>query len=320
MSEKKPKTKKEPEPVPCAPAEATVLMKTVASKSLYIEKAKKVFTEEELAEIVARRNAGEEVHGADKMALREYYRKVKAHAKEMEAGNKSCIIVFPSYSARGDKWYKTIDFSALYYVYRLANKMGRKASILQDRDNYSKALYAASFQNIDKFLEDFVQLESGNIEETLDGIYICHLAKELSDDEVGMLRRIQDTERRKTHDTIRPKEMDPAVYQGILTLIRQVVPKVKKMNRTSYWSIGQAMVDNLQNLMAVYFNFTQGIYAKEDAGKMLVETVNKLLAAVSMLSELGEWKPRDCSVMGAAMVDLKKTVSKNFGLGKKSNG
>ena len=107
-----------------APEPATKLMKTVAAKTMNKKSMNKVFSPEEIEEILAKRDSGEKLATAEQKAIGAEYRRIKRRAKEMEKGNQSRIIVVPSIKS-GDGFYKVFDFSALYYVYRLADRMGR---------------------------------------------------------------------------------------------------------------------------------------------------------------------------------------------------
>ena len=138
---------------------ATKLMKTVASKTKNMKNMVKVFSPEEIEEIMARRDDGDELTQTEHKAIREQYRKMKRRVKEMEKGNREKIIAIPSITNKGG-FYKLFDFSALYYVYRLANRMGRNARLMSDGDRYSKTLYSASLVDIDKFVEQFKRLEN----------------------------------------------------------------------------------------------------------------------------------------------------------------
>lgn len=207
---------------------ATALMKTVAARTGNEKNMKKVFSPEEIDDILARRDSGEALKPVEHKAIREKYRNIKRHAKEMKKGNKERLIVVPSIIT-GEGFYKVFDFSALYYVYRLADRMGRKARILNDNDRFSKMINVASIVNMDKFILQMKQLEDSEPSITEDGIYIFALKHPLTDDEVGQLRMVEETRREKLHNVLKPKAMDPAVFQGILMVVRQVGPRVKKL-------------------------------------------------------------------------------------------
>lgn len=75
---------------------ASELMKIVAGKTMNTKNLEKVFSPEEVREIIMRRNAGEAIAPAEHKAIRERYRKMKRQVKELEKGNKSRIILVPS--------------------------------------------------------------------------------------------------------------------------------------------------------------------------------------------------------------------------------
>ena len=112
---------------------ATDLMKTVASKTYDARKISKVFTDAEIEEILLKRDGGAELVDSEKKALREKYYKMKLWVKEKEKTNTSQLFVVPSLIS-SDTFYKVFNFSALYYVYRLADRMGRNATLRIDKD------------------------------------------------------------------------------------------------------------------------------------------------------------------------------------------
>ena len=78
----------------------------------------------------------------------------------MEIGNRSKLILFPSYSRNSDQveWYKMGNFSALYYVYRMADRMGKTPKIQRDNDRFSKMHGIVCINGIERFLERTMKL------------------------------------------------------------------------------------------------------------------------------------------------------------------
>ena len=116
---------------------ATELMKVIAENVPSKKKILKDFAPEEAQMILSRlrrnKNENEKMEtGVDmgkdgwgeekeRESLRkDRIREVKRIAKEMEIGNRSKLILFPSYSRNSDQveWYKMGNFFALYYVYK----------------------------------------------------------------------------------------------------------------------------------------------------------------------------------------------------------
>lgn len=294
-------------------APATPLMKMVASKAPNPKNIKKVFSPEEIAEILAKKSEAGEISDEERNALKEQYRKIKRQVKEMEKGNQSRVIVFPSLT-NGSGWYKVIEFSALYYVYRLADRMGRSARIYKDSDKFSKGVYSATFQNIDKFVEQFNRLEQPKLDITEDGVYIFTLKNPVSDDEVGALRQVEEVRREKMHNILRPRAMDPATYQAILMVVRQVAPRVRKLEKQYYYTTGEGMMKDIQNLLSVYFDFANGVYERREAGMELLKIVNRLFAGLIVLAETRVWPYDVAAVIGENINEIKRLVVKDFNL------
>lgn len=298
---------------PAAKLPATALMKKVAEKAPHVEKMRKAFSKGEINEILARVDGGEIISTEERALLREKYRKIKRQVKEMEAGNQSKVIAFPSLT-NGQGWYKVVEFSALYYVYRLADRMGRKARVYKDTDKFLKCLYSATFQNIDEFRAQFEELAQPTLEITKDGVYIFTLKTPLTDDEVGMLRRVEATRREKLHNILRPKEMSPATYQAILMVMRQVTPKVRKLQKQYYFTTGEGMVKDIQLMLALYFDFANGISDRAETGREILKAIDRLFAGLSLLAETQVW-PYDVSLMiGENINNVRRLAVKDFGI------
>ena len=292
---------------------ATELMKTVASKTMNEENIKKVFSREEIEEILTKRDSGIDITPSEHKAIREQYRRIKRHAKELEKGNQSRLIVVPSI-VTGDGFYKVFDFSALYYVYRLAERMSRSARLLSDNDHFSRMIYMASIVNLDKFIAQMMHLENSDLEITEDKIYIFTLKKPLTDDEVGQLRMIEETRREKLHNVLRPKSMDPAVYQSIMMVIRQVAPRVKKLDRHYYYAIGEGMLKDLNRLLATYFDWANGLKGREEASIELMTVVDSLFASLAILSETRVWDYGVAASIGENINEVRRLVTNDFGV------
>ncbi len=292
---------------------ATELMKVVASKTMNEENIKIVFSREEIEEILTKRDSGIDITPSEHKAIREQYRRIKRHAKELEKGNQSRLIVVPSI-VTGDGFYKVFDFSALYYVYRLAERMSRSARLLSDNDHFSRMIYMASIVNLDKFIAQMMHLENSDLEITEDKIYIFTLKKPLTDDEVGQLRMIEETRREKLHNVLRPKAMDPAVYQSIMMVIRQVAPRVKKLDRHYYYAIGEGMLKDLNRLLATYFDWANGLKGREEASIELMTVVDSLFASLAILSETRVWDYGVAASIGENINEVRRLVTKDFGV------
>lgn len=296
---------------------ATDIMKTVAAKTIMDQgdnkKLEKTFTPVEIEEILARRGAGEALSQVEHKAIAAEQRHLKRRVKEMEKGNRGRIIVMPSIKS-DTRFYKVYDFSALYYVYRLADRMGRTARILPDGDKFSKMISSASLVDINKFIEQFKRFESSKIELTDDGIYIFTLKKELTDDELAELRLVEETRRESLYNTLRPKKMDPAIFQGILMVIRQVGPRAKKLERHDYYAIGEEMLVDLKDLLRVYFDYTRGILDKAVAKNQIITLVDDLFAGLTILSEMRVWDFGVASAIGDNINEVRRLVMKEFGI------
>ncbi len=289
---------------------ATELMKAVAVKAANLKSLEKTLSAGELEEILAKRDAGETLELAERKALREKYRQIKRQVKEMEKGNKGRIIVMPAITS--PNFYKVFDFSALYYVYRLADRMGRSARLMHDSDRNSKMLHSASLVKIDKFLEQMERLENLTPEMTEDGIYIFTLKKELTDEELVQLRTIEETRRTSLHNILKPKKMNPAVFQEILMTIRMVGPRVKKLERHEYYAIGEEMLVDLKNLLRVYYDYAEGELDVAQARSQIVKLVDDLCAGLTVLSELRIWDYGAATTIGEAINEVRRLIVKEF--------
>ena len=308
-----------PKPKPKAPA--SELMKKVAEKAYNPKNASKVFSEQEMQDILKRRNENQKIEPAERVALKEQYRKIKRFVSELERDNQQKVIIFPSLT-NGTGWYKAIQFSALYYAYRLADRIGRHARVLKDSDNFSKANFTVSITNIDRLVEQFKRFDEPTLEITENGIYIFTLKKPLSDDEVGQLRLIEETRRERMHNVLRPKAMDPATFNAILMIDRQILPRIKKLETPYFNSLGCKIVNDMCELLAIYNQFADGLTERKDAGTRLIEIVDSIIAGITLLSELRIWPYDVAAVIGENVNQVKNRIKKDFCIntGREKNG
>lgn len=297
---------------------ASELMKMVAVKAPVKSKIKKDFTPNEQKEIMQRIQKYKEQKDAKNKAksVETYDRRkriiaIKKKAKEMEKGNTSRIILFPSYSRDSDKleWYKMGDFSAMYYVYRMAARMGRTAKIQKDTDRFSRMNMIAMIRGIDKFLDLVKNLnEIERHEETVDGFHLLYLKKPLTDEEVGILRRTEAMRKEMMHNVLRPKKADTGVYQAILMVDRQVLPKLSSMEKGYYITIGDKMAQSIHELTTTYFLFADGEIEVSVAKKRLLELVACLTSGTALLGEVDAWGADRATAVGENVNNLKKLI------------
>ena len=290
---------------------ATAVMKQVARRTLDYHRLERDFTPEEIEDILFKREDGEELSKAEIKILRNQYRKMKRWAMAKEKTNVQQIICVPS--LMDDKgFYKLFEISALYYAYRLADRMGRTANLFADKDRFSKATNVASLTNIAKFVEQFKQFENPTLEITEDGIYVFTLKNPLTPDEIGELRRTEQIRRDNLHNLLRPKAMDPAAYQAILMIVRQIAPKVRKLDRQEYYLYGEEMLRDLSRLTNLYFDFSDGLVGREQTGAKMLSIINHLFACLMVLSENRVWEFDTAANIGENINELKRIITKNF--------
>lgn len=295
---------------------ATSVMKAVAERTMDRKRMQKDFTKEEIEDIIFKRQEGDELTKAETRALRERYRNMKRWVLEKEKTNRNQIICVPCIMD-GKGFYKLFEVSALYYVYRLADRMQRTANLRSDTDDFLKAVHTASITNIGKFAEQMKQLENPMLEITEDGIYVFTLKKMLTDDDIAELRRVEQERRDRLHNMIKPQAMDPATFQGILMIVRQVAPKVRKLDRQDYYMYGEDMLRDLSGMINVYFDYAGGLLERETTGKKLLSMTNHLLAGLAILSETGTWEFGAAANVGENINELIRLVKKDFGLNRK---
>lgn len=298
--------------------ESLPLMEAVAMKAPVKKRMERDFTSAEL-EKIRKKTQAEEINNPEKTneeiemarSRRERVIKIKKIAKEMEKGNKAKIIVFPSYSRNSDKleWYKMGGFSALYYVYRMADRMGRTAKLMRDTDKFAKMDGIASVRDVEKFLDKAMQLnEFERYEQTLDGFYILYLKKPLTDEEVGVLRRTEEMRHEMMHNVLRPKKADAAVYQAILMLDRQALPRLSKMEKGYYQTIGDTMAKEILEMTKTYFRFANGYIDMKEVKEQLLDLIEGILAGIALLGENNVWGYDVATSIGENTNNLKRLI------------
>lgn len=162
-------------------------------------------------------------------------------------------------------------------------------------------------------MEHFRNLETSDIELTKDGVYICTLKNPVSDDDLVLLRHAQEKERDRMHNVMKPKNMEPAIYQQILMLSRQLVPRARKLSREYYNTTGEELVKDTQRLLTAYLNHAEGLLDKDGLEIEVTKITNRMMAGVTILAENRIWQYDIATVIGVNIADLRRLVAKDFG-------
>ena len=273
---------------------ATELMKLVASKVPVESKIKRTFSEEETSEILAgspKSDKDATPDAEDRKNFKKEQKRIKRLVLEMEDTNRDKLIFYKS--TYDGEFYKALNTSALYYCYRLAQRMGRTSHIMIDKDRFSTTQYVASIRDIDKFVKQFKELEGGKPEITVDGVYLFPLKTPISDEDLYLLRQTEQNKRDRANNVLKPEKMSPKIYQQVLMLIRQLTPKSEKLRAESinYRTFGTEMVINLRNMLVVYSDYTHNALDKKSALNLLLREIGKIKATLTILSETRKWGP-----------------------------
>ena len=307
---KKPERSRQAEP-PKLPA--SDIMKKVAARVPDSKAVKKVFTPEEIAELVKKREQTGHLNRDENAQITIEYRRIKKKVKRYEAEMpvRNQIVAFPSLKGLGE-WYKMIDISALYTAYRVMPRLGLHSRVYADTDRFSKAKYVIGLQRIEEFAAKMEKYEGAKTHMLIDGIYIFDLPRVISDDEIAELYRTEEVRRDKMHNILKPRAMDVGAYQKILAVIRQMLPKLNNLPKHYFWTTGQKMSESVLEISRLYYNFADGIIDKEEAGKEIINACNVLLGGLSHLAEIGVWRIDAASAMGEVVNMLKEQVKEDF--------
>ena len=300
---------------------ASELMKTIAAKVPSKKKIMNDFSPAEQAEIFERieqngANAkmlpGKRELTPEEDARRELIRKIKRIAKEMEMRNNSRIILFPSYSRNGAEltWYKMGDFSAWYYTYRMAERMGRKLPTVQkDKDRFYKMKAIVSIKDVDEFIERAMKLNKfEKHEETLDGVHILHMKHALSDDEVATLKRTGEMQKEMMHNVLRPRKAAPEVYLTILMLGRQVMRMTSALGIIQRYEIGDKVAENVFEMLSVYYDYTGGLCDAETTRNEIRRRLFRVRAGMALLGDDEAVKPAKACAIGETVTKIEALI------------
>ncbi len=293
---------------------ANGLMKKVAESATDIEKMKQSFTPKEIQIILDKKRQDIEVSKNENTKLNKTTRVNKRWVKNRAAGDYSRIFLYPSYTSKDGKvWYKMIDFSALFFVYRLSDRMGMSVNIFPDKDNYAKSDYTASIQDIEKVAEEFMRLGGKKVETTATGIYILTLPKPMTADNYAELLKQEAEKRDRMHNLLKPAAMAPATHKMFIDVVRQFGPKIQKLEKRNFFAIGENMMRTLEEILKVYYLYSDGIYTMEKAGWHLIAYLDKLRADLFILQELDAWNNlATAAMMGELLVRLREQVLRDF--------
>lgn len=294
---------------------ASELMKKVAEKVPEKRKILKDFSPSEAEEIFKEIKI-DAIKKSNKLSKtekdqRELIYRTKRLAKKLEVGNKSKIILFPSYSKKGTKlkWYKMGDFSAQYYMYRMADRMGRNPSPRKDSDNFARMHVIVSIGDIDKFVEEAMKLnEIVRHEETSDKIHILYLKKGLSDEEVLLLQKTEGMQKEMMHNVLKPKKAAPEVYLTLLMLARQIINMTSSLGRIYRIEIGDSLMAKIVALMDSYSFFASGFEDTEATKRAIRRYLIQIRSGMAILGDNEAIKPDKACAIGETITKVEKLV------------
>ena len=292
---------------------ATELMKRVAIAATDQKKMKKDFTPAEIQEILERKRAGN-FSNEENRKLSSATRAVKKWTRNRAIGDYSRIFLYPSYVAKSAKtWYKMMDFSALYFVYYLSERMGMEVQVCEDTDNYAKVAYIASVPDIDSVLEKFLKLGGKNVEQAMNGVYILTLSQPMTQDDYNNLVRIHGEKCNQVHDIMRPLKMKPVTYKLLMEMVRYFAPKVGRLEKRNFFALGEEIMRELSGLLNVYYMYSDTQIKKVDAKLRLLVHLNKIRANFMILQETNAWNDRAAvAMMGESLMRVRNQIMLDF--------
>ena len=293
---------------------ATELMKKVARLAPDRAKMKQVFTPVEIQNILDKRLKDEETTREENQKLSRATRTNKKWVRMKSAGDYAKIYFYPSYTGKdGTIWYKMIDFSALYFVYHLADRMAMNVNLYDDKDSYMKSQYVASVPSIEDVAIKFLELDLGTVETTVTGIYIFTLKNPLAEDDYAEMVQKEEERRDKLHNVMRPAKMEPATYKLLLALLRQVGPKIRHLEKRDFFAVGQNIIGTLEGFFRTYYQYSDGLVDKKSAGLKLLAWLDGLRAEFAILQEFDAWDSLGtAALLGESLMMLRRQVMKDF--------
>lgn len=293
---------------------ATALMKKVAERTKNLPKMEKVFTPEEIAEILAKKADGEEIDKKESLALSKATRANKKWVKNRSAGDYGRIFLYPSYTGKaGEVWYKMIDFSALYFVYNLAERMGANVNIYADKDSYVRSSYVASVRDVESLAEKFMELGGKSVEITMTGIYILTLKHPSTAEGYANLMRMEEERRDRMHNLLRPAAMAPATYALLLDVARTFGPKIRHLEKRDFFIIGEDIMHGIMDIFKIYYLYSDGLLEKGNASTQLMMRLNKIRGGLAVLQEMDAWEnPATATLLGETLIHFRDQVIKDF--------
>ena len=104
--------------------------------------------------------------------------------------------------------------------------------------------------------------------------------------------------------------MDPAIYQQILMLSRQLVPRARKLSREYYNTTGEELVKDVQRLLTAYFDHAENLIDRATLVTEVRKITNRMTAGITILSENNIWQYDIATVIGTNIADLRRLVEK----------
>lgn len=261
--------------------------------------------------------SGKEKSVADMKEIRaaqSAYEKRKKWVKEFEPTNYTKIVLFRSVPSKKDKegaWFKMAGHSLEIYVGKLAPRLNLKPRVTTDTDYHNKFREGiVSVRDIDGFEKRMENLKIyRDRKKSTDGIMIFNLGYEVSEEDLRVLRKADETRKKRLNDVVYTKLIAPEVNTGLLEVMRTLKFKYEKMPVTDREFLGKAMLEHARRATLYYMMAAKGAVSVESGLKTIVREVDTLQCYNSLAGEFGVMELSTCTRLLDELIKVRRIAN-----------
>ena len=211
------------------------------------------------------------------------------------------------------KFYNMGGNSAIIYVYEIAPRIKRKATLRFDMDNGDTKFNSGicsilDLESLEKALKEIGVKRVNKITKGYEDFVIFKLGREYSKTEIREMLKQEQHRLDQLNKLLYAKVLYPDIHRQILELKKLLPAKVKNMDKTYRSVVGMKVIDTLFRLIKLYSQMTHGDMEEYEAAKQMMLESDMLLSEVSIMNELKLWNVSVCIRVGEITVGLRKLL------------
>ncbi|MBR3332298.1 hypothetical protein IKG28_01550 [Candidatus Saccharibacteria bacterium] len=240
----------------------------------------------------------------------ERYKEAKKNLKSLELSNQDKIMLL-RYKGTGE-WYEIAEHSALFYYYKVCDKLASKPNFENDSDSYYYPYEIGRIRTRNPELIISRVKEAKLYKNTVkkNGLIIINLNTKFSQDKIAGFLKTEEERREKNRKIIHVEYSDPTLYR-MLCLVTERLHKAcnNKMNRVTSQTNGARILTKIDHALFLYMRFCdkKNAPSSEEWDEILGD-VQSVIYEINILCGSGIWGHSIASSFGEELIGIRRRI------------